>query len=266
MRYMDGRTALIGHTGFVGGVLARDLAFDDCYNSSNIDDLAGRSYDLVICAGVSAAKWIANQDPDGDRARIERLTDALGQAQIHELVLISTIDVYPDPRLPSDETTPINPGANHAYGANRFALEQWAQERFPNLRIIRLPALFGEGLRKNALYDLLNDNDPQAINPLNSFQWYPTCRLSEHIGIVRRAGLSLVNLFTEPLAMGEIIRAFFPHSVVGPERAPALSYDVRTRYAELFGGANGYIYDSTLTLGEMARYVAAERCRAKGVR
>lgn len=256
-----GRSALIGHSGFVGGTLLRAGRFDDLYNSANISDMAGRSYELVVCAGVSAAKWLANKDPDKDRTDIRRLTDVLERVNAREFILISTIDVYPDPASRADETAPIDPSANHAYGANRYRLEEWVKARFSGTRIIRLPALFGEGLRKNAVYDLLNDNATSSINPLASFQWYPTRRLPLDLERVRSADLRLVNLFGEPLTMREVTEAFFPAASLGPETHPAPHYDLRTIHAELFGGRDGYVLDASLALGEMARFVAAERRR-----
>jgi hypothetical protein len=256
-----GKSALIGHSGFVGGTLLRAGRFDDLYNSSNIADMAGRCYDLVVCAGVSAAKWLANKDPDKDRADIARLTQVLDRIDAREFILISTIDVYPEPASRADETASIDASANHAYGANRYRLEEWVKARFPGTRIVRLPALFGEGLRKNAVYDLLNDNATGSINPLASFQWYPMRRLALDLERVRSADLRLVNLFGAPLPMREVTDAFFPTASLGPETHPAPNYDLRTVHAELFGGKDGYVVDATTLLGEMARFVAAERRR-----
>lgn len=258
---MDEASALVGYTGFVGGTLLRARPFDDLFNSSNIEKIAGRSYDLLVCAGVSAAKWIANKDPEADRAGIVRLTQALDTVNVREFILVSTIDVYPDPASGADEETQIDPSSNHAYGANRYALEAWVRDRFPGARIVRLPALFGEGLRKNALFDLLNGNNVSSINPLGQFQWYPMRRLATDLERIRAADLPLVNLFCESLPMQQVIDACFPQAEVGPEKEPAPRYDLRTRHAELFGGKAGYILDATNVLGEIALYVAAERRR-----
>lgn len=257
------RSALIGHTGFVGGTLLRAGGFDELFNSSNIEQISGRSFDFLVCAGVSAAKWIANKEPEADRAGIARLTRALQAVNVREFILISTVDVYPDPTSGADETTQIDPSSNHAYGANRYALEKWVQDRFPGAHVVRLPALFGEGLRKNALFDLLNENNVSGINPLGEFQWYPMPRLAEDLKRVLEAGLSLVNLVPDSLPMRDIIDACFPQSEVGPESEPAPRYNLRTRHAELFGGKDGYILDASTALGEIALYVAAERRRTR---
>ena len=254
------QSALIGHTGFVGGTLKAARQFDRFYNSSNIEDIAQQSYDLVVCAGVSAVKWLANKDPDADKAAIDRLVHALSRASIREFILISTIDVYPDTASGADESATIDPASNHAYGAHRFELEKWCKAHFPTCRIVRLPALFGAGLRKNALFDLLHDNDTAKINPLGKFQWYPVGRLAKDLDVIREHDLKLVNLFGEGLTMGAVRDAFFPGAVLGQPVEPAPTYNLRTRHAQAFGGSDGYVISAQSLLGEMARFVAEQRC------
>jgi hypothetical protein len=256
--------ALVGHTGFVGGTLARAAGFGTQVNSRNTDDLRGQHFDLLVCAGVSAVKWMANKEPEADRAGIARLTDALAESTVDEFVLISTVDVYPDPASGADEDTPIDPAANHAYGRHRLELERWVTARFPKVRVIRLPALFGPGLRKNALYDLLHNNMLGSINPAGVFQWYPMERLWDDIATARRNDLPLVNLFPEPLAMSAIIDRFFPGAPVGEPKQPAPRYDLRTRHGALFGGLapDGYLMGAEDVLAAMGRFIAAERAGA----
>ena len=88
------RRALIGHTGFVGSNLDRQIAVTDRYNSRNFREIAGQSYDEVVCAGIQAVKWWANQNPAEDWAGIAPLLETLEQAEIKRFVLISTADVY----------------------------------------------------------------------------------------------------------------------------------------------------------------------------
>lgn len=253
------RQGLIGHTGFVGGTLARQHAFDACYNSRTVDTLRGQSFDLLVCAGVSAVKWLANKEPEADRAAIRTLTDALAEVRAREFVLISTIDVYPDPGSGADEGAEIDAAGNHAYGRHRYELERWAADRFETTRVVRLPALFGEGLKKNALYDLMRGNAVGSINPAAVFQWYPTRRLWNDIDTARHEDLPVVNLFGAPVAMADVIDAFFPGAPVGPAAQPAPRYDLRTRHAAAFGGRGAYLTSAEETLGEMARYVADDR-------
>ena len=149
------RNALIGWTGFVGGNLAAPDHYQDLYNSSNIDQIAGKRYDLVVCAGVKSAMWLANNDPAKDLEEITTLISKLEQCEIGKLVWISTVAVYPDDGGAYSEETDIFE-SKLAYGLNRRKAELMIADRFSGHCIIRLPALFGKGLKKNLIYDLTN--------------------------------------------------------------------------------------------------------------
>jgi hypothetical protein len=252
-------SALIGFTGFVGGTLHRAGRFDVLINSKNTNDLRGGSFDLVVCAGVSAAKWIANAHPEDDLRAIASLREALDTTEIKELILISTIDVYCDPGAPSDEKCDIDASRNHAYGRHRLELERWLANRFRKTRIIRLPALFGDGLKKNVIFDLLHGNQTEKINPLGAYQWYPLRRLASDIERVRACDIELINLFPEPIQTAEILDAFFPGAKVGPKTMPAPAYGLRTRHSRVFGGPPGYMLDRITVLGELAGFIAQRR-------
>src|SRR2546426_12035476 len=107
--------ALIGFTGFVGGNLDRQMDFDDRYNTSNIMNIEERHYEMLVSAGVSAAKWLANKEPEADRKSIANLCDHLEKVRVDKFVLISTVDVYPNP-VDVDEHSPIDPQAGQPYG------------------------------------------------------------------------------------------------------------------------------------------------------
>ena len=69
------------------------------------------------------------------------------------LVLISSIAVFADSRGRCEDDAPDTDGLP-AYGRNRLQLEQWVREDFNDALIVRLPALYGAGLKKNFLFDL----------------------------------------------------------------------------------------------------------------
>ena len=253
--------ALIGHTGFVGATLLANGDFAGTYNSTNIEDLAGKRYDEIICAGISAVKWLANKEPEADWTGIQRLLDVLAKVHADRFVLISTIDVYPDPGQPLDEGAELRSLPKEPYGRHRHAVEEWIAERFPKHSIVRLPALFGTGLKKNALYDLLHANMIEKINPASAFQWYPTGRLAEDLTRISEAGLRVVNLFTEPVMMREVVERFFPGAKIGSEAGPAVSYSLRTRHAKLFGGHSPYMMSADQILVAMNHFIDQERQR-----
>jgi hypothetical protein len=148
------RKALIGSTGFVGGALARQRQFDCAYNSKSIGEIARERFDLVICAGAPATMWEANARPEADAANLSRLYEALRLADIKRLVLISTITVFDDVSAGYTESSATFED-DMAYGRNRRQLELLAMDAF-DCHVVRLPALFGPGLKKNFIFDLMN--------------------------------------------------------------------------------------------------------------
>jgi len=148
---------LIGYTGFVGSNLYRQHKFNNVFNSKNITEAFGSNPDLCIYAGVRAEKFSADRFPEQDLAHINETIINLQKINPKELVLISTVDVIPssqDKNIYEDipyETNELTP-----YGKNRLYLENNVRKLYPAALIIRLPALFGEGLKKNFVYDLIN--------------------------------------------------------------------------------------------------------------
>ena len=148
------RTALIGYNGFVGSNLMKKMIFNDYYNSKNIEEIVGKEYDLVISTGITGTKYLANKYPQRDFKQIKQYLNILKTVKLKKLVFISTIDVY-DKLENVTENSVIKSENLHAYGKNRLFAEKFVQKNFENFNIIRLPALFGENLKKNFLYDLI---------------------------------------------------------------------------------------------------------------
>ena len=147
--------ALIGYTGFVGSNLNSESVFDYKYNSKNIEDIKGKSFDLSICSAVRAEMWFANKFPEEDKKEIDYLISYLDSFKTKTFVLISTIGVYKNPINVNEETSIISQ-ESLPYGRNRYYLEEYVKNKFKNYLIVRLPALFGINIKKNFIYDLIN--------------------------------------------------------------------------------------------------------------
>lgn len=250
-------SALIGYTGFVGSNLLRRRPFDALFNSANIEQIAGRTFDLVVCSGARAEKWLANAEPERDLENIERLVGALSQAKARKLVLISTVDVFLDP-IGVDEESPTPTDGLHAYGKNRRHLEQVLASRF-DTTIVRLAGLYGRGLKKNAIYDLLHDNAVDKIDSRGVFQFYNVERLWRDIGIALDNDLPLVHLPPEPVSIADVARTAFGREFRNEVATRPARYDVRTRYAGLFGEGKWYVESKEEVLVGIAAFVADER-------
>ncbi len=249
--------ALIGYTGFVGGNLQSQQDFDDCYNTKNIDTIDGKHYDTLVCAGVSAVKWLANKEPGKDRLHIEMLLKHLKTLSVKKFILISTVDVYPIP-VNVDENSRINLDECHPYGKHRLELEKIISDKFDTL-IFRLPGLFGAGLRKNIIYDFLNDNNVEQINPKGIFQFYYLNHLTRDINIALENNLQVVNMATEPTSVSEVAKICLGHDFNNEVDAAGGKYDYRSIHAELFGGNNGYMYTKQQVLEDLKHYVQQEK-------
>ncbi|MFK4115534.1 hypothetical protein ACI2K6_12975 [Microbacterium sp. NPDC006705] len=252
--------ALIGYTGFVGGNLRAARKFDALYNSSNVADAAGRAFDEVVFSAAKAEKWRINQEPERDAAHIAELEGILSSFEARRLVLISTVDVYRDPVAVDEATVPETEGL-HAYGLHRLQLEQFARERFDEVLIVRLPGLFGPGIKKNVIFDLLNDNNIDRIHPDGEFQYYDLTRLADDLDIARAAGLELVNLATEPVSTRRVATEVFGRDLTAPDGVSAGRYDMRTRHGEVWGRHDGYLASASEVVDAIDAFVQSERSR-----
>ncbi|GAA4355547.1 NAD-dependent epimerase/dehydratase family protein [Angustibacter luteus] len=253
--------ALVGWTGFVGGNLSRQHDFAHRYASATAPEMAGHRFDRVVFSAARAEKWRINQDPVTDRAHIEDLKRILSSFRAERLVLVSTVDVYAKP-VGVDETTPLPAPGLHPYGAHRFELEEFARSRFDNVLVVRLPGLFGPGIKKNVIFDLLTGNNLSAIDHRGSFQYYDLRRLWADIGVALDAGFPLVNFATEPVTTGKVAQECFDLDFRNepPGSSPG-TYDVRSVHADAFGGHGGYLQSADQVLADLRSFVLDERSR-----
>lgn len=254
---MRTQNALIGYTGFVGSTLLKQANFEHLYRSTNISDIAGKVFDTVVCAGAPAQKWIANREPEADRQQIEGLIAHLKSMTCKTFVLISTVDVFKNP-LGVDEDSIVDESELHAYGLHRRLLEKFVESHFLNHLIIRLPGLVGPGLRKNVIFDFLNDNNLHAINSRSVFQFYPMVNLWYDIQIAIDTGLKLVHLTTEPISVADISSQGFGKRFEHAQVNNPAVYDMRTRHAHLFGSSGHYQYSYRETIQAVRAYVQSE--------
>lgn len=148
------KDALVGYTGFVGSNIAAKHTFAGLYNSKNIEEAYGSNPDLLVYAGIPAQKFIANSKPNEDMVTIEKAIENIKKINPKKLVLISTIDVYENP-IDVDEEENITP-SSEGYGRNRLYLENWVKDNIEDYHIVRLPALFGQNIKKNFIYDVIH--------------------------------------------------------------------------------------------------------------
>jgi hypothetical protein len=248
------KSALIGYTGFVGSNIAAQHKFDDRYNTSNIDELDGKSYDLVVSAANRAEMWRINKDPEQDLAEIEAFIEHLKTIKTKQLVLISSVGVYKQ-TVEVDEDTPLETKGLLPYGVHRYRLEQFCRANFKTL-IVRLPGLFGQGLKKNVIYDLMHNNNVDRIHHAGSYQYYNLGNIWRDIQTALDNSLELVNFATEPIRTDELAKACFGLDLINePAGVTPANFDIRSKHAEVFKGANGYLYTKQQELADIRNFV-----------
>ena len=108
---------------------------------------------VVHCAGPASVS-ASVEDPDGDRsATLDALGSVLDATGDARLVLVSSAAVYGQPaQLPVGEDAPLAPVS--PYGRHRVEAEQLARDRSIPLAIARVFSAYGEGLRRQVLWDV----------------------------------------------------------------------------------------------------------------
>jgi hypothetical protein len=138
-----------------------------------------------------------------------------------------------------------------SYGSNRLLFETLVQDTLGfDTCIVRLPAVFHPLIKKNILFDLLNDHNVDQINGNSAYQWYPLKRLWQDIQEVK--GNEVINLFPPPIETLEIIDRFFSSAEISwSER---ISYDYRTMATK-----SGYWLSKGEVMDEMEAFINEAR-------
>lgn len=148
------RDLIVGSTGFVGGNLIASHSFGTAVHSTNVTEAFGTAPDLCVYAGIPSAMFLANQDREADLDIMRQARANLRKIKPRKVALISTIAVYADSRN-KNEHSPMEEEGLPPYGRNRLQLEQWVREDFDDALIVRLPALYGRGIKKNFIKDMI---------------------------------------------------------------------------------------------------------------
>jgi len=231
---------LIGHTGFVGSSLANQFDFDKFYNSKNILDISNCEHDLVVCSGISSVKWKANKNPKEDYQQIDLLIKNLEKTKIKKFILISTIAVYDNP-------------ADNAYGQNRLYAETYLKNKFDDIHVIRLPSLFGHGLRKNAIFDLLHKERSFLPSKNSIFQYYNVEYLWSDIQKAIQNNIRTLNISTEPVLFSEVLK-LFGESEHKSNKSPHFE-NMKSNYGHLWGSSNSYLYSRNHVLNDLEKFI-----------
>lgn len=299
---------LVGCTGFVGSNLIRSHHFDGMFHSTNIQEAYGQNPDLLVYAGVKAEMYLANQNPQADFQLIEKAIENISKIRPKKIILISTVAVYQNING-VNEFNKIDSESLLPYGKNRLYLENWVEQSSIPYLIVRLPALYGNNLKKNFLYDyihqiptILTDKKYKELRNLDNrielfyvksengfykvniqkelqkqalkeyltevgfsalnftdsranYQFYNLEWLWEHLRVAIKNDIRKINLVTEPISITELYQYLSGKKFCNELTRQVPDYDLRTVYADLFGGKNGYLYQKDFVLMDIKKFV-----------
>lgn len=147
--------ALVGAAGAVGQNLIASGGIDRSYDSAHVGEAYGLKPELLIYAGLwENEKTEAETDPSADIGRIVEAEQEIWQIESEKLVLISTVDVFREPKG-VDENTEIDTDDMRAYGHVRYLMEKWVRQFRPDALIVRLPAIYGDPPGRNFISDMI---------------------------------------------------------------------------------------------------------------
>lgn len=146
---------LFGSSGVVEQNLKASWQFDAHYNWANMRAARGQAFDLAVITAAPGSISAANCNPSYDEQLIQEFINHLKYIRAQRVVLISTIAVLDAQSATYTEST-AQFETDAAFGRHRRWLEEACRSMFPASLILRLPEIFGPGLKSNFVFDALN--------------------------------------------------------------------------------------------------------------
>lgn len=171
---------LIGGRGLVGSAFARTLEAAGrpfaVIGRDNYASYRGQSCELLINANGNSRKPLAKEDPLADfDASVRSVRASLIDFRFERYLHVSSCDVYPDCSSPAvtSEDQPLDPARQSAYGFHKYLAEQCVRHGARDWLIFRLGGFVGPGLKKNAIFDILQGG-PLWLDPMSQLQFLET--------------------------------------------------------------------------------------------
>lgn len=199
------KIAILGYTGFVGSHLVKQLTQEGneltLVNSKNLWKIEYKRFDKIYCACMPGVKWKAIQNPEEDFNNMLKIIHSINYTSANEFYLVSSQDC--NSNLTSNEAfTELPPTI---YGIHRLQFESFIKNRFNNVRIMRIGCLFGDGLKKNIIYDIINNKISKTQDI--TYQLYFMDNLVKDFEFMKENDITLMNRFSEPVWVSEIAKA-----------------------------------------------------------
>jgi nucleoside-diphosphate-sugar epimerase len=171
---------LVGGEGFVGSAWARLFQRLELphriLTRQNMDAFRGTACALLINANGNSKKYLSDREPmtDFDQS-VRSVADTLHSIRAERYVFLSSGDVYPRQDSPAVTAEPqeIDLAETSRYGRHKRLAEILVQTEHRDWLIFRMGGFVGPGLRKNAIFDIMN-HAPVWLTPDSALQFIRT--------------------------------------------------------------------------------------------
>ena len=99
-------------------------------------------------------------------------------------------------------------------------------------------------------FTALNFSDSRA-----TYQFYNLSFLWNHIKFSLINGIEKLNLSTQPISTGELYKYIKKNNFVNELTNSPAKYNYKTKYSDMFGGKDGYIFDKRFVLEDIKKFV-----------
>lgn len=193
---------ILGGDGFVGSGYKK--FFDEkqvnyrVINKSNYIKFKGKKCDILINCSTNSKKFLAEKNFKLDfDLTVNHTLNSITDFKYDKYVLISSGEVYyKKSKSATYENNQIKIDKISNYGFNKYLSEILVQKYCDKYIIFRMGGFVGEGIKKNIVYDLLNNKKLRlkAKSKLQFINTYESAKISYEIFINNKYYSSIYNL------------------------------------------------------------------------
>ena len=259
----DSEFFILGGGGLVGSAVVRACeAAGRSYTvigRENYASMRGKTCDVFVNANGSSRKLLADRDPLADfEANVRSVRASLVDFHFRRYAHVSSCDVYPDCSSPRStrEDIALDPGRQSAYGFHKSLAEQCVRHAAGDWLILRCGGFVGPGLKKNAIFDILNGG-PLFLDPDSALQFLHTDRAASILFRLLESGArnEVFNVCGKGVVRLSEAAALAPAPVPVQPGSPLVRYEISL---EKLSG----IVEPPETRPEVLAFVRSELARA----
>jgi nucleoside-diphosphate-sugar epimerase len=190
------KICIIGHKGFIGNTIYN--YFIDKHSVFTIEkktkNIPKEEFDIVInCAG-NAKKYLSEKKPFEDVLTNAKIFHTILQLKIKKFIHISSISASEIP--------------NNNYTISKLISENYSKLYFPNCIILRIGGVIGPNLKKNVVFDIIN-NKNLFITFDSTYNYISTHEIAKIIEKIIKLNIKneIINVAaSQPICVNNIIK------------------------------------------------------------